>query len=194
MAPDVEALQHEADRLKTGMEVLKAERDKTGQPATDAEAEEVARLRKRVAELLEQIDARQRAARPQTVVTAPPPPAASLSAGIAASAGSGGQFAEGKYDEALAVCKALDLSALPPAERAMGQYLKACCLQKLGRCDEAAATFREVANWRDDEVLAEYGAVAPRHGQLAAGRTSKRSSPRPAVSGGGAIWPSEPGA
>ena len=64
-------------------------------------------------------------------------------------------FRDKDYDAALIVAKGVDPASLGREDRAFAQYLTGSCLLKLNRRTEAAAVFREVANARDDEFLAE---------------------------------------
>lgn len=63
-------------------------------------------------------------------------------------------FRVGKYAEALKAFESIDLRGSVTEARAPVQYLKASCLRHLGKADEAAALYREVANARGDEQLA----------------------------------------
>jgi hypothetical protein len=64
-------------------------------------------------------------------------------------------FRSGQYQEALTVFRSLQLASLPQEERLLVQYLSACCLRKLGKLDEAITLYREVADARENEFLAE---------------------------------------
>jgi tetratricopeptide (TPR) repeat protein len=64
-------------------------------------------------------------------------------------------FRAGQYQEALTVYRGQQLDLLSQDERLLVQYLSACCLRKLGKLDEAIALYREVADAREDEFLAE---------------------------------------
>lgn len=63
-------------------------------------------------------------------------------------------FRLGKYAEALKAFESVDLRGTVAETRAPVQYLRASCLRHLGKSDEAAALYREVANARGDEALA----------------------------------------
>lgn len=63
-------------------------------------------------------------------------------------------FRSGNYDGALKAYKMISLEGMKAAERAPVQYMIATCLRKVGKLDEAAVLFREVANTRGDEELA----------------------------------------
>ena len=63
-------------------------------------------------------------------------------------------FRAGNYDHALKAYGMLKLTGLRAEERAPVQYMIATCLRKLGKTDEAAVLYREVANLRGDENVA----------------------------------------
>jgi hypothetical protein len=64
-------------------------------------------------------------------------------------------FKAGDTDAALGAFRQLDPDDLPREDRATAKYLTACCLRKLNRRSEAAVLFREVAETKDDDFLAE---------------------------------------
>jgi tetratricopeptide (TPR) repeat protein len=64
-------------------------------------------------------------------------------------------FRGGKYKDALAAYRALQPESLNSDERLLVQYLCACCLRKLGKLDEAATLYRQVADAREDDFLTE---------------------------------------
>jgi hypothetical protein len=77
-------------------------------------------------------------------------------------------FRTGDYEGALAAYRLLDLHSLGRSSRVGAQYMMACCLRKLGKTDDAASLYREVANSKDDEILADcaqwqLGALRWRH-------------------------------
>ena len=59
------------------------------------------------------------------------------------------------YEAVLRTVRLLDLEALNREDRAFVQYLSAGCLRLSGKWSEAAALYREVADARGDEFLAE---------------------------------------
>lgn len=59
------------------------------------------------------------------------------------------------YEAVLRTVRLLDLEGLNRDDRAFVRYLSASCLRLLGKPSEAAAAYREVADARDDEFLAE---------------------------------------
>jgi hypothetical protein len=64
-------------------------------------------------------------------------------------------YRDADYDGAYRAFKLIDPSALPKEDRAFVQYMTACCLRKLNRRADAAAIFRDVAEAKDDEFVAE---------------------------------------
>jgi TolA-binding protein len=65
-------------------------------------------------------------------------------------------FRARRFEEALASFRQVDLKGKKAEARAPVQYLMAICLLHLGKAEEAAALFRDVANSRGDEKLAGY--------------------------------------
>jgi tetratricopeptide (TPR) repeat protein len=65
-------------------------------------------------------------------------------------------FRSGRYEEALASFRLVDLKGRKAEARAPIQYLMAICHLHLGKPAEALPLFREVANSRGDEKLAAY--------------------------------------
>ena len=63
-------------------------------------------------------------------------------------------FQTGDFDGALKAYRSLDAGGQRPEERLAVQYMTACCLRQLGKMDEAATLYREVANSKDDDMLA----------------------------------------
>lgn len=64
-------------------------------------------------------------------------------------------FLAGNYHGALQAYRLLPQEGLKAEERVPLQFMIANCLRKLGKGDEAAALYREIANSRGDEHLAE---------------------------------------
>jgi tetratricopeptide (TPR) repeat protein len=116
---------------------------------------ERARLQGQLQQLLKLMEERAKsappAARPPVGRPVPTPAGQAVDAVRAAM----NYFRDKDYDAALIVAKGIDPATLGREDRAFAQYLTGSCLLKLGRRTEAAAVFREVANARDDEFLAE---------------------------------------
>jgi tetratricopeptide (TPR) repeat protein len=63
-------------------------------------------------------------------------------------------FKAKNYEASLRAYRLIELQGMKSEERAPIQYLMAACLKKLGKTEEAAGIFREVANSKGDEYLA----------------------------------------
>lgn len=68
------------------------------------------------------------------------------------------RFRGNDFEGALFAFRQIDLSVLPREDRAFAQYMTGVCLRKLNRRNEAATVFREVADAKDDEFVAECAA------------------------------------
>jgi hypothetical protein len=168
-------LKQEAARLRAEREALAAERDKVlpeaGSPGL-GDSEEMTRLRARVAELLARLNARGGPARPKApdpVRLPTPPPVEKPTPAPAAAAEpfpdgtppadpfllAQALFRAADFDGALRTYRKLDQDSLTREDRVMAQFMIACCLRKLGKLEEAASVYREVANAREDEVLTD---------------------------------------
>ncbi len=167
----------ETDQLRKEREALKAERGEISSELRDLEptasAEEV-QLRVKLAELHARLKAYE--ARPKTMPPterqpttpskmAPPAPHAETPVlpPPGAEVGKPGDpftlaqalFRAGEHAAALQNYRRIDPEGLTPQEKVLIQYMTACCLRKLGKLEEAAALYREVANAREDEVLTD---------------------------------------
>jgi hypothetical protein len=129
-----------------------------GAPSSSNE-EEIARLRRRMQEL----DARKRGRGhdvppPQL---SPMPPLSPARGGeapggpIDPSAVAQNYFRAGDYEAALDAYRKVPLRGVSSEERAPVMYMIASCLRKLGKRDEAAKVYREVAAIKDDPFVAE---------------------------------------
>jgi TolA-binding protein len=63
-------------------------------------------------------------------------------------------FKAANYELALKAYRLVNLTGMKADERAPLQYLMATCLKKMGKTEEAAALYRDVANVRGDEQVA----------------------------------------
>ena len=63
-------------------------------------------------------------------------------------------YKAGNWELALKAYRMVSTTGMKADERAPIQYMTAACLRKMGKLDEAAAVFREVANIRGDEQIA----------------------------------------
>lgn len=64
-------------------------------------------------------------------------------------------FRDNDFDAALRACRLIDPATLSREDRTFVQYMSACCLRRLGKRGEAAVIYREVADAREDEFVAE---------------------------------------
>jgi tetratricopeptide (TPR) repeat protein len=64
-------------------------------------------------------------------------------------------FLAGEYEAALAAYRKLEQEEPKIEDRIVIQYMQACCLRKLGKLEEAAVLYREVANSGGNEILVE---------------------------------------
>lgn len=175
-------LDRETARLRSERAALQNERKQMDQRLEEActpATTEVARLRLRLGELLLQLNSPRtpmqpsmpevpngpvpgKPAAPEKPATGlvgptePQPPAAEGTGRLVdPMALAQSLFRAGDYEGALGTYRLLDLSALENDERASIQYLMACCLRMLGKFEDAATLYREVANAKHDPVLAD---------------------------------------
>jgi hypothetical protein len=176
-APKIDPLdvQRRLNRLKTEREGLKSERNLAVQALEDNEPspEKIAQLRLRVGQLLgrlatHRVPDKGRAAPPTALPTAPvgpplpltqpgkvTPDNESTSSAVDPLALGRTLFRGRDFGGALKAFQQVSLSGLKPEERRPVEYLIATCHKHLGRLDEAAAIYREVAGSKGDEVLAD---------------------------------------
>jgi tetratricopeptide (TPR) repeat protein len=169
-------VQRRLSRLKTEREGLKSERAVAVQvlEANEPTPENIAQLRLRVGQLLGRLATRNFVPdkghpTPAPLVTPPPaeplmqvtppgkstPESESTSPAIDPLALGRTLFRAGDFAGALKAFQQMNLNGLRPEERRPVEYLIATCLKHLGRFDEAAALYREVAGSKGDEVLAD---------------------------------------
>lgn len=65
------------------------------------------------------------------------------------------RFRDNDFDIALAVFRMIDLGPLTREDRAFVQYMRACCLRRLNKPNEASIVYREVADAHDDDFITE---------------------------------------
>lgn len=165
------------NRLKAEREALNAERTAAAQVLSDDDstAEQIAQLRLRLGQYLSRLGVRRfpekmRAAVPpgSPLPSSPRPAGASEGAGkpekapaapsrppVDAVALGRTLFRARDYEGALRAFRQANLTGLKPGERRPIEYLIATCLKHLGKLDEAAVIYREVANSKGDEILAD---------------------------------------
>jgi tetratricopeptide (TPR) repeat protein len=178
LSPDIEEMQRQLAKLRAQKELLSVEGALSGSLApinAGPESQEMAKLRQRVADLMKKVQAKSDPTKAPSLVaplpdlrpeigphavpekapgnapseitpeySAPPDPM-----GLAQTL-----FRTGKTDLALKAFRMLKLNGMEPQERLPLQFLIAACLRKLGKTEDAAALFREVANARGDEQIA----------------------------------------
>ncbi len=64
-------------------------------------------------------------------------------------------FRLGQFDRALETYQLLDLVGMRAGDRLAVRYMMATCLRKLGKVNEAKVIYREIANAKGDERLAQ---------------------------------------
>jgi hypothetical protein len=157
IAPSAKKLRDETDGLARDREQV--EKDLANDKAS---ADERARLRSRLLELVEQLKA-QRAAPPAALAkgkeAAPSPkPKFDLPAGnsIDAVRLATNLYRADEVPSALSAFRAIETEKLSREDRAFVQYMTACCLRKLGKLTDATVIYRELANAKDDPLVSEY--------------------------------------
>lgn len=168
-------VQRRLNRLKSEREGLKSERTSAVQTLEENEPspEKMAQLRLRLGQLLGRLAVhpvpdKARAGPPISVTppsiepTRPSPPAGKSFSESESGTSPVDPLALGRtlfrahdFAGALRAFRQVNLSGLKPEERRPVEYLMATCLKHLGKPDEAAAIYREVAGSKGDEVLAE---------------------------------------
>jgi hypothetical protein len=127
--------------------------------AADDTSNERARLQGELNELLKRITASART-KPEPPKNPPPPkisPVTTLPDGRPVNAVREGMnyFRENEFEIALGVFKRIDTTVMLREDRAYVQYMTACSLRRLNRPNDAAVIYREIADSRDDEFIAE---------------------------------------
>lgn len=152
-------------KLKDEMEKLLKEQDGAQKGKEKGEsADDRTRLRSKLDELIEKLDQK------KTPKTAPPttpakqphdPPEPSKPVlpeggkGIDLVRAAGNLFKTGDAAAAEELLKLVDTAQLPKEDRAFADYLRAACLRKAGKPDQALKLYRAIAEAKDDPFLAE---------------------------------------
>lgn len=173
---DPQEIQRLLKRLKAERHALNAERTAATQALADDESsdERMAQLRLRLGAYLSKLAAQrfpeklraaaqaagpglppptwppgQAASKPEKAPTAPSrPPVDPVALGRTL-------FRARDFTGALQAFRQVNLTGLKPEERRPIEYLIATCLKHLGKLDEAAVIYREVASSKGDEILAD---------------------------------------
>ncbi|HEX5271926.1 MAG TPA: tetratricopeptide repeat protein [Gemmataceae bacterium] len=122
---------------------------------TSANEQEIARLRKRMDELQKKARPRTDAGPSVVIPSDASPPTASAGGSIDPVAVAQNLFRAGDYEAALDAYRKVPLRGVTGEERAPTLYMIATCLRKLGKPDEAAKVYRDVAAIKDDPFVAD---------------------------------------
>ncbi len=166
--------------LQSARAALKAEYDDAAPPADACQvtkADEISRMKKRLADALLKLENAkiQKAVKDEAPASVKPPapitPAPAVNSSPPKPTGPATEplagsvvdaialapvlFQAGDYEGALTAYRLVNPETVKPADRATVTYMTAACLRKLGKTDEAATLFREVANAKGEDVLAE---------------------------------------
>jgi tetratricopeptide (TPR) repeat protein len=157
---DAQEPSHDA---KASLEKLKAEVDALLKQRSGTESEkggmysERSRLQQELKELLQRIESRPPTA-PRPKGNETPAKKFEIGAGdkpLDLLRSATNLFKDGDVDAALRTLRMIDTSALGREDRAFVKYMIATCLRRTGRVSEAATLYREVAESREDDFLAE---------------------------------------
>jgi len=172
-------LRDDVHLLQSARAALKAELDDAAPPTDGREptkAEVISQMKKRLSDALLKLETAQikKAVKepPAPIKPAPAPPPTPTASGappkaaVPATEPFAGSvvdalalapvlFQSGDYEGALTAYRLVSPEAVTPADRVTVTYMTAACLRKLGKTDEAATLFREVANAKGEDVLAE---------------------------------------
>lgn len=142
-----------------GLSMLAAEA--AGQPPKAAEsgkddlAEERAKLQKQLADLLKRVEATPHAPVPTHPKSVSPKKSDAMDKSVDPVRQGMNLFRENDFDAALRAFRYVDADALTREDRAFTKYMEACCLRRLNKSGEAIALYREVADAKEDEFVAE---------------------------------------
>jgi hypothetical protein len=158
--PDPKKLKEEMDKLL--VEQTGAAKDKEKDKAEPAD--ERTRMRNKLDELIEKLD-QKKTTKPPPPTTPPKqphdPPEASKpllpegGKGIDLVRAAGNLFRSGDAAAADELLKLVDNAQLAKEDRAFADYLRAACLRKAGKSDQALKLYRAIAEAKDDPFLAE---------------------------------------
>jgi Fe-S oxidoreductase len=144
-------------QLRSDLAALAKEREEAAkETGTTAVAADRAVLRAQLADLLKRINERPLPAAPTPKQPSPrpskwDPPERPLDTIRMAE----NLFRDGDVDAALRAFRLVEQTPLPREDRAFVQYMTACCLRKMNKRSEAAVIYREVADAKEDEFIAE---------------------------------------
>jgi hypothetical protein len=157
--PDPKTLKGENDKLDAEHAEVKPGK---AEPAEDKDA-----LNQKLNDLLKKLAEQKNAPKPATPATKPhdphdphppTPPKVILPEGgkPADQVRSAGNLFQAKdLDEAYRIVKGLDLSQLTKEDRAFAEYIRAACLRKQGKLQDALTVYRQIADAKEDPFLAD---------------------------------------
>jgi hypothetical protein len=144
------------EQLKADLAALLGDRKDIG--ADDGAMNERARLQSQLRDLLNRINAPRSSPGPAINPTIAPKPAPVYppeSKSIDPIREGMNRFRDNDFDVAFAVFRMIDPGPLTREDRAFVQYMKACCLRRLNKPNEAAIIYRELADAHDDDFTTE---------------------------------------
>lgn len=161
----------EAKKLKDEMEKLLKETDKVKEKEKDrAEpTDERTRLRNKLDELVERLDQQKKSpklAQPKTdspadprgkPTTRPALPEGGKPVDLVRAAGN--LYKAGDTEGAYELLRVLDTNQMPKEDRAFADYVRAACLRKMGKTNDALKLYRAIADAKDDLFLADSAVV-----------------------------------
>jgi len=144
------------DQLKADLAALLGDRKDIG--ADDGAMNERARLQAQLRDLINRINSPRSS--PGPVITPPIAPKPTLvfppeSKSIDPIREGMNRFRDNDFDVALGIFRMIDPGPLTREDRAFVQYMRACCLRRLNKPNEAANIYREVADAHEDEFVTE---------------------------------------
>lgn len=165
--PDAKKLKEEVERL------LKESSDKAKDKNEPPAASDRADLLKKLDDLVDKIEQQKKAPKPATPPKpanpndhpdphATPPGKPLLPEGgkpIDLVRAAGNLYKAGDPEGAFETLKVIDTNQLPKEDRAFADYVRAACLRKLGRTNDALKLYRAIADAKDDPFLAESAVV-----------------------------------
>lgn len=162
--PDAKKLKEEVEKL------LKESSDKSKDKSEPAPTSDRAEMLKKLDDLVDKIEQQKKAPKPATPPKpndhpdphATPPGKPLLPEGgkpIDLVRAAGNLYKAGDPEGAFETLKVIDTNQLPKEDRAFADYVRAACLRKLGRTNDALKLYRAIADAKDDPFLAESAVV-----------------------------------
>lgn len=166
--PDAKKLKEEVEKLLKETDKSK-ENDKEKNHAEPAD--ERTRLRNKLDELVEKLGEQKKNPKPPPAQhktetptdphgkPAPKPVLPEGGKGIDLVRAAGNLYKAGDVPSAYEMVRGLDTNQMTKEDRAFADYVRAACLRKLGRTDDALKLYRTIADAKDDPFLAESAVV-----------------------------------